>query len=173
MIDVFSYQVITQAIGIVASGFVVFSFSQKRDNNLKIYLIIGNLLFAIHFFMLGAFAGMCVNIINIMRVGCSIKFHKSNKVMFVFFLIYSLVAALIYEKPYDLLPIFSSFLGTYSMFKLSGIKLRLLGLLGSSAWLTYGIIFQSIGGIITEVTGIILNLTTVYRLQRDNKKGQT
>lgn len=170
MTDFLSYQFIAQAIGILASGLVVFSTTQKRDNHLKIYLIIGNLFFALHFLMLSAYAGMCVNILNSMRVGCSIKFHKSTNIMFIFLAAYLIVAILIYEKPYDLLPIFSSFLGTYSMFKLSGIKLRLVGIISSGSWLTYATIFQSIGGIITEVSGIILNLATIYRLKRDNKK---
>ena len=170
MSEIFSYVFLAQAIGILATVFVILSFNQKIDNRLKTYLIIGNLFFAVHFCMLGAFAGMFVNILNAFRVGFSIKFHKSTNMMLVFMGAYLLTAYLIYEELFDLLPILSALLGTFSMFKLSGIKMRLLGLVGSSAWLTYGIIYQSIGGIITETSVIILNLSTIFRLSRDGKK---
>ena len=170
MVDIFSYGVIAQAVGIVASGFIIFSFNQKIDNHLKIYLIIGNMLFATHFSMLGAYAGMCVTTLNVFRVSFSIKFHKSTKMMLGFMTVYILTGIFIYKEMFDLLPIFSSLLGTFSMFKLSGIKLRLLGMFGSSAWLTYGIIFHSIGGIITETSALILNSSTIYRLIRDKRK---
>jgi hypothetical protein len=151
MIDFFSYQFIAQAIGIAASGFIIFSFNQKIDNHLKICLMIGNIL-------------------NTFRIGSSIKFHKSTKMMLGFMALYILAGVIIYDKPFDLLPVLSALLGTYAMFKLSGIKLRLFGLIGSSAWLTYGIIFHSIGGIIAEISGLILNISTILRLRRDNKK---
>ena len=165
-----TYQIIAQLIGIVASAVVIFSFSQKHDNHLKIYIMIGNLIFAVHFLMLGAFAGVFVNFLNTCRSGFSIKFHKSTKMMFFFWGIYILVAIAVYEKPVDLLPFFSSILGTYSMFKLSGIKLRLLGMLGSSSWLVYGIVFHSVGGIITELSVMVLNSLTILRLMSDKKK---
>lgn len=165
-----TYQIIAQLIGIIASAFVVLSFGQKRDNHLKIYVMIGNIIFAVHFLMLGAYAGVFVTLLNTCRAGFSIKFHKSTKMMFFFWGIYILAAVIVYEKPIDLFPFFSSILGTYSMFKLSGIKLRLLGMLGSSSWLVYGIVFHSVGGIITEISVMVLNTLTILRLMSDKKK---
>ncbi len=170
MSDFLNYDFITQAIGILASGFVVFSFSQKRDNHLKGYLILGNILFVIHFALLGAFAGMLVATANGFRNGFSIKLHKSTKTMLLFWAIYIAIGFAIYENIYDLLPVCSGLLGTFAMFKLSGIKMRLMGMIGSSAWLIYGIIFHSIGGIITESSVITLNLITIFRLTRDKQK---
>jgi hypothetical protein len=170
MIDLFSYQFIAQAIGVIASGFLIFAFTHKSDNYLKTYLILGNFIFASHFLMLGAYAGMLIACINCFRVALSIKFHKSNAMMFSFMVVYILAGVSIYEKPWDLLPVFSSLLGTFSMYKLSGIKLRLCGMLGSFSWLTYGIIFHSIGGIIAETSAMILNISTIFRLRGDHKK---
>ena len=133
-------------------------------------MIAGNVVFACHFFMLAAYAGMAVGIINCFRIGLSIKFHRSNKMMFSFMVIYLIVGYFIYNTPSDVLPIISSLLGTFSLYKLSGIKLRIFGLIGSCSWLTYGIIHHSIGGIMTETSAMVLNLTTIGRLMRDKKK---
>jgi len=170
MVNIFSYDVIAQAIGIVATAFIVGSFLNKRDNHLKGYIMIGNLLFALHFFMIDAFAGMLINIINFFRVGSSIKFHKSTKVMLFFWGAYIIAAIVIYEKPIDLFPVFASMLSTFSMFKLSGIKLRVLAMLGSSSWLIYATFYQSIGGMITETFVMVLNSSTIYRMLKDKKK---
>jgi len=58
------------------------------------------------------------------------------------------------------------------MFKLSGIKFRLLAMCGASVWLSYSIIVQSIGGVITETSVLILSVVTIYRLMREEKKGE-
>lgn len=160
---------LAQIVGLIASMVVVYSFTHKMDNHLKIYMVVGNILFACHFFMLGAYAGMAIATINCFRVGLSIKFHKSNKMMFSFMSIYAAVGIVVYKEPVDLLPIFSSLVGTFTMFRLSGINLRLVGLFGSGSWLVYDIIFHSIGGIITEISALSLNSITVVRLMRDRK----
>lgn len=170
MTNFLTYDFIAQAIGILASAVVIFSFTQKIDNRLKAILMIGNLIFMVHFLMLGAYAGMIANIINVCRVGCSITFHKSTKFMLFFMSAYIAMGYFIYDDWYDLLPVLSGLLGTFSMFKLSGIKMRLTGFIGSSAWLGYAIIFNSIGGIITEVANLSLNGITILRMMRDKKK---
>lgn len=170
MDNIFSYEVIAQAIGLLASAVVVGSFAHKRDNHLKIWVAVGNIIFALHFFMLGAYTGMLINIINVFRATFSIKFHKSNKMMCFFMISYLIAGVTIFTSYIDLFPVFSSLLGTYSMFKLSGIKMRLMSLLASSSWLVYATVYQSIGGMITEVSNIILNSSTIFRLRRDNKK---
>lgn len=165
-----TYEIIAQAIGLLATAFVVGSFAHKRDNHLKIWVAVGNVIFALHFFMLGAYAGMLINIINIFRATFSIKFHKSTKMMIFFWSIYIMTGVYIYEKPVDTLPVLASLLGTFSMFKLSGIKFRLFTMLGSSSWLIYATVFQSIGGMITETFLMVLNSSTIYRLIKDKKK---
>ncbi len=170
MFDFLSYGFIAQAIGVVASGFMIFSYYQKQDIYLKICLMTANLLFATHFFLMDANAGMAINLLNLLRVGTSIKFHKSTNLMIVFMSISIVIGFVVFETYYDLLPIFCSLLGSFSMFKLSGISMRYCRLIGSFGWLAYGIKFQSIGQILTELTSIILNLITISRLKHNKKK---
>lgn len=167
MIDNFTfYDLIGQAIGILASAMVVSSYMHKKDNSLKLFMVLANFTFGIHFFMLDASAGMLIAFLNCFRIGLSIKFHKSYYMMAFMMSIYIIFGYIAAENFIDWLPIISSLIGTFSMYMLSGIKFRLMGLFGSTAWLTYSIIFVSIGGVLTEVFAIGFNVYTMLKLRK-------
>lgn len=159
-----------QIMGLIATVIVICAFYQKNDVRLKIIMMIGSLTFAVHFYLLGAYAGATVNVINAFLGGFSIRFHKSNKVMFFFIFIYSIIAFFTFEKLISLLPYVTGILGCIALYRLSGIPLRLLILVSSSLWMTYNIIFMSIGGIITEMFVMSVNCITIYRLFKDQQK---
>lgn len=163
------YLLIAQAIGLVASFFIVFSFSQKVDNRFKGFLMVGNVLFAVHYFMLGGYAAVVTNILNFLRLGASIEFHKSKKMMYIFLGAYIFSAFFVVKEPTDFLPIFASLIGTYSMFMFSGIKMRVVGIFASASWLGYGILYRSIGGIITDSVSIVLTLLTISKLKKEQE----
>jgi len=134
---------LAQFIGIIASATVICAFNFKNDVRLKLVMMMGSFLFAVHFFMLGAFAGAIVNLVNVLRGGLSIKFHKSKKMMMFFISIYLTLAFITFDEIINLLPFVTGILGCFSLYLLSGIPLRLVILVSSSIWLTYGIIFMS------------------------------
>lgn len=173
MIDLFSYGFVAQAVGILASALIIYAFTHKSDKRLKIFLMLSNILFASHFFLLGAYAGMAINALNCLRVGLSIKFHNSNKIMLGFISAYLGAGFLVYQNPQDVLPIFSACLGTFAMYKLSGIQMRLCLSVSGMSWLIHDIIYGSIGGVITESVLLVTNVITVFRLYRDKKKQET
>lgn len=170
MIDWFSYDVIAQAVGVLGSAFIVGGYFLKTDNNSKKVIIIGSLLFAAHFLMIGAVTGALMNVINFFRVGLSIKFHKSKKLFFFFIATYLVAAYFTYSQPVDFLPLISSLVGTFSMYFLSGLAFRFCVLLSSSSWLTHNILIGSVGGIITELFVLFATFTVIYRLYIDRKR---
>ena len=70
------------------------------------------------------------------------------------------------EQWRDVWPILGTVIGTYSVFCLSGIRMRSGFLLGACCWLTNNILVGSIGGTLLEMTVIVMNSTTIYRLYR-------
>ncbi|MEM9469955.1 MAG: YgjV family protein, partial [Pseudomonadota bacterium] len=96
--DLSTYQIIAQAIGILASIVVISSTTLKNDNYFKIALIIGNIIFMTHFFMLGAYAGAFTNVLNACRAGFSMKFHKSTNAMILFMSSYALLGIILFEN---------------------------------------------------------------------------
>ncbi|MEM7618642.1 MAG: YgjV family protein [Pseudomonadota bacterium] len=172
MSDIFSYQIITQAVGILASAFIVGGYFSKCDVKTKRILMIGSLFFAIHFYMLGAITAMIINLINIFRVGLSIKFHKS-KFLFAFFIgIYSIALIFTYEGWIDIFPFLATVTSCIGMYFLSGISFRKTSAVGAVFWLVHNIMSASWGGIITEVFILKAHIVTIYRLKRDDKRSQ-
>ena len=170
MSDLLNNPIFIQSVGIFASALIVWAYGQKSDNNLKYFAVAGNIFFASHFFLLEAYAGMAINILNCFRIYLSIRFHKSNVMMFGFMAVYVAVGFMIAEGLIDWFPVLSSLMGTFAMYRLSGIKFRMVGLLGSASWLTYNIHYFSIGGIITEVFAISFGLFRIFKMKREAQK---
>ena len=162
--------ILTQGLGILASGFIIFAFTNKSDDRFKIFVMIGSLIFAAHFYLLGAYAGVVVNLINAARSGFSIKYHRSNAALAVFLSIYAIMGIIICKQPVDALPFIAGSMSAVAMYKLSGIKFRLCLSVVSGCWLAYGIIFQSVGVVMTELFVQVTNASTIYRLVRDERK---
>jgi len=60
-------------------------------------------------------------------------------------------------------------IGTYAVFVLKGIQMRIAFILGAICWLINNILVGSIGGILLEATLISVNITTIIRLLREQK----
>lgn len=161
---------VAQLVGLLASAFIILGYSSKHDAKLKTIVCIGAALFSAHFFMMGAMTAMIMNAVNFLRIALSIKFHGSKMLFVIFIVIYLSVGAFTYETWIDIFPLISSILGTVSMYFLSGVKLRLIGLLGSSSWLTHNFVVGSMGGIITELFVLTMLLTGIYRLIMDKRR---
>ena len=166
------YMTLEQVVGVMASAFIVGGYFCKSDNKAKAIIICGSVLFAVHFFMIGAMTAALMNVVNFFRVGLSIKFHGS-KILFTFFVsVYLISLFFTYEEWLNILPVISSVLGCIGMYFLSGIKFRLCTIVGSSCWLLHNALVGSVGGVITEIFVLTAALTTIYRLWLDQKKAE-
>jgi len=167
-----SYDIITQSIGILASALVICSLLQKSDNNFKIWIALGATIFAVHFALLGAYAGAVVAILNATRTLLSMKFHNANKLLYFFLTLYVIVGIFICDTVIDMLPLFAGALSTIALFKLSGLKMRIAFIITEVGWLTYGIFVQSIGSIINNSFALCANMLTIYRMRKDKNHDQ-
>lgn len=66
----------------------------------------------------------------------------------------------------SLLPIAASCIGTTALFFLSGLRMRLLMLLGTLLWLVNNLAVGSVGGSLLEATIALTNSWTLWRLWR-------
>ena len=164
-----SEEQIAQWFSIVASVFIVFGYFSISDVRAKLILIVGCVLFAIHFYMLGAMTAMIINVVNIFRISLSIKFHKSQEIFILFIVLYLFVAVVTYDSWIDLLPVMASVTGCIAMFLFSGISFRLISVIGTVCWLVHNIYVFSIGGITTELFVLMAHMATIYRLIRREK----
>ena len=147
---------LAQAIGMLSFALGILCFYQRDDQHLRIMMVVMNLNHALHFALLGAVTACLSALLSVVRTGISIK-TRSRSVAYLFILI-SLAAGLyLAEVWYDLFPILGTCIGTYALFCLSGIRMRLAFLCGS------------IGGTLLEATLLAVNSFTIIRLYRGQK----
>lgn len=152
-----------QALGMLSFALGVACFYQKDDVKLKILMIVMCVINTIHFAMLGAITASLGAALAVLRTYISIK--SSSLWMALGFITVTLVMGIALSNTwYDMLPILGSCIGTYALFCLQGIKMRLGFLLGACCWLANNIIVGSIGTTLLEITLIVVNLFTITRL---------
>ncbi|MCU4676730.1 YgjV family protein [Catenovulum sp. 2E275] len=157
---------IAQAVGLFSVVLALTSFFQKNDLRLKSVMLLFNLNHALHFFLLGASTSAICCLFSAARTATSIKI-QSKWVAFGFMSVTAVMGYLMATQWTDLIAILGACCGTYALFCLTGVKMRLCLLAGSCLWLTNNIIVGSIGGVMLESAVIVMNLTTIYRLYRE------
>lgn len=160
---------LAQAVGIVSFALGILCFYQHNDKRLKIMMVVMNLNHALHFALLGAMTAFASALLAAVRTFVSIKVQSRN--IAYFFMGLALIWGLyLSDHWYDMFPIAGSMIGTFALFQLSGIRMRLGFLAGALCWLTNNILVGSIGGTLLETTLILVNLNTMRKLHGMNDK---
>ena len=159
------YQIIAQAIGIVAMALNIFSFQMKTSRKVILCQMFGGALFCINFFMLDAPIGGILNAIAAFRGLVYIfeeKFHAKHIAWLIFFeclFVASYVLTFtvfgteftVKNAILELLPVIGMTASTIS-FRLQNAKaIRAYGLISSPSWLIYNLFHGAIGAIVCEV----------------------
>ncbi|ENI8079761.1 YgjV family protein [Vibrio vulnificus] len=156
---------LAQALGFLSFGLGISTFYQKNDRHLKILMLVFNLNHLLHFLLLGSMLSTLSALLSALRTTTSI--FTSSKWVAAIFILIGIVSGLgMAEHWWELWPIVGTVIGTYSLFVLSGIRMRIGFLAGATCWLINNILVGSIGGTLLEMTVIIMNLITIYRLYR-------
>lgn len=156
---------LAQALGFLSFGLGISTFYQKNDRHLKILMLVFNLNHLLHFLLLGSMLSALSALLSALRTTTSI--FTSSKWVAAIFILIGIVSGLgMAEQWWELWPIVGTVIGTYSLFVLSGIRMRIGFLAGATCWLINNILVGSIGGTLLEMTVIIMNLITIYRLYR-------
>ena len=149
------YQVITQAIGFVATGLEIGSYQCKSSRKLIFVQMCGNIAFLIHMLMLGAYSG-CINLL----ISCIRNYVLSSKGDWARWKgwLWILVGAnllgtiLTWENLFSILPCIAVVSVTISCWTRNGKKIRIASFCCSSpSWLIYDIYTGSYSGIVAEI----------------------
>lgn len=160
---------LAQGFGYVSFVLGISTFYQKDDKKLKIFMLIFNLNHFIHFLLLGSMISALSALLAALRTATSI--YVSSKWVVALFMSMSLLGGVwLSDTLWDLWPICGMIIGTYAVFMLKGIKMRLCFLVGAVCWLINNISVGSIGGSLLEITLIFANIMTIYRLYRDRQQ---
>lgn len=159
---------LAQALGFVSFALGIAAFYQKDDKKLKVVMVVFNINHMVHFFLLGAVTAGFSALLSAFRTALSVKFQ--SKLLAYFFIGCNIaVGFYLTEQWLDLLPIAGACIGTYALFCLEGIKMRLAFLAGALCWLSNNIVVGSIGGTLLEATLLSVNVITMLRLYRQQQ----
>ena len=146
--------------------------------------VVGGLLFAINFFMLGAYSGGLLNAVAVIRAILFLKkdMFKTDKLfwlpIFVAVYLMAFVATFtVFQKEFttvnallEILPVIGMTASTVAFRLGEGKLIRRYSLISSVAWLIYNIAALSVGAICCEAFSIVSIFVGMYRFDREKKQ---
>ena len=169
-------QTFAQCLSILGLACVVGSYQQKKKSMLILVQATGGALFAVHYLLMGAYAGFLLNTIAVIRGFVFFKplSPKSGKIWVcvistLCLVAYALTFLVFGTQPtlsnliLELLPTIGMVVLTFSFNMTHAGHIRKLGFINSAGWLTYNIAHVSIGGIGCEIMCIVSIVVGILR----------
>jgi len=142
------------------------TFSRKRDTHFKGWLVGQNLLYAIHFFLMGNLAAMVGSTLSSTRTLLSL-YTRSLVVIAILLTANVLLGFWVVKAVWNVIPLTATAIATVAMFRLHGLQLRCVMLLCTILWLINNILTGSIGGTAMESMIAVMSCFTIFRLRRE------
>ena len=162
---------IAQAVGFCGMLLAVISFQQNRRDRIAFLQMVASAVWAVHFGLLTAWAGMAMNLIGIAR---GFVFYRKGKDRWAtgaywpyLFSAVSVVACLCTWAGWlSLLPTVGMVVSSFGLWADAPRTVRRLNLPGSLLWLTYNWFSHSWAGFLTECCNTCSILVAMYRFDR-------
>ena len=167
--------IISQIIGFVAAAILLLSFQQRTHRRIVAMQACSGLLFAVRYFMIGAYEGMAGNIIGLIRSSVFLfrgksKFVDSIACPIVFAILAAVSGIMTYTSPASLLPMAAMMISSFVMWNPKTQQLRALTVPTSLMWLVYNIISSSYSGTVTEIFNLLSIAIGLIRFRKKDAK---
>lgn len=161
-------QVNAQLIGIVALLFILFSFQKNKKYSILLFLVIAQVLFTLHFGLLGAWTGAAMNGVAAIRTYIfnqrGTKSWSNNKFwLYMFILLFWASGIITWKGWYSLLPILAMTVDSFAVWNKKTSNIRLIMLIPRPLWFIYNFTVGSYAGMITEVFVLLSIVVGVIR----------
>lgn len=159
---------IAQCVGFVAMGVALVTFTFRTRKRILVSKMIADLLWVIHYLLLGATSGAAINAINAVREG--VFYHKEKKwastvlwpALFVCANAVSTVFS--WQGWISLIPLLGSSINVIALWCATPRWMRLLSIPALTLWEIYSILVGSVPSMIVNVLSII---SAIWGLSRD------
>lgn len=129
------------------------------------------LAYVLHFALLGQWTASASATVSLGRSLAAVRYP--SKAVGLFFMALSVACGLwLYTSWVSWLPITASVLGTFALFFLKHVRMRLVMLSGTVLWLIHNYWVGSLGGTLLEGVLCIVNLITLIRMVRTTRVSQ-
>ena len=158
-----------QAIGFLALIMYLTSYQFKSNRGLFTFQLLGAVLFALQYTLMGATSGALSQIIKVVRSLVLLKYNdwhwvRSKGTMSVFCALYLIAIALSWGGPISLIVLAGSVASTLAFWTNNARTIRIACLVFiCPCWLIYGIFTGSLGSMFNEIFTIVSILISIYR----------
>jgi hypothetical protein len=164
-VDLFS---LPQLLGWAAFIFGVASFAQTSDSLFKKFMALECLAYVLHFALLGQWTASASATVSLGRSLAAVRYPYKH--VGLLFMALSVACGLwLYTSWVSWLPITASVLGTFALFFLKHVRMRLVMLCGTVLWLIHNYWVGSVGGTLLEGVLCIVNIITLIKMARMSK----
>lgn len=170
------YDIIIQVIGglgIIAS---VISFQCKKHSSILIFRTLNESIFAVQYFLLGAYTGMIMNLVgsvrNLIFARRVANGKKTTVPMIVFSAMFVIFGICFWQGPKSILVMIAKVLSTMAYGNKNTTVVRGIVLITSTAWLIYNSCVFSIAGVLCEaftLASVILGIIRLDLIPRFSK----
>ncbi len=159
------YGVVTQLLGFIAIGFSVAVFQLNRRHLMLILQMLARLLWAAHFFLLGAVTGSAMGLLGAFQSFAYYKAGNKRDAHIPILSALSFVAATVFtwQGPRSLLPLGGALIGVLAFWQINPRHIRLLALPGSGCWFIYSVLSGSYAGMTADILVLFSTLIGIYR----------
>lgn len=160
-----------QAAGLVALALCIIAFASKRDSRLFAILLFANIAFATQFVLFGRWVSAGIAALIVLRL-VLVRRYRGNPWVMAFMQVATLsVAWMTWQGPLDLTALAAGVLGTWGMFMLAGVRMRLVLAAAALCWVLNNLLIGSIGGTLAESLILATNAVTITRILREQRRG--
>jgi hypothetical protein len=172
-IDMSQYALV-QIVGFIAVCFTCALFQVNSRRAMLAIGMIGGLLYATHFILLGALTGAALNLLNILKAGIFYRYNGLRRPAWIpyFFIGTTVVIGIATWHGFQsLLPVAAGCAATFAFWQLNTQRIRRLALIAPPCWFAYNIIVGSYPGMLSEIVNVSSNAIAQYRFDRPKGRG--
>ncbi len=151
--------------GVLAS---IISFQCKKHNTILIFRTLNEFIFALQYFLLGAYTGMIVNLVGCVRNIIFTRQLSKNKNTTIPIILFSIMFVVfgfaVWQGPKSLLIIVAKVLSTIAYGNRNTTIVRSIIFVTSTSWLIYNYCVFSIAGILCEAFTLLSLIIGIIRL---------
>ena len=162
------FEILCQTIGFIGLVFTVISAQCKTHKYAVLHKSANESFFALQYLLLGAYTGLAMNLVSILRNLIFVELVKRKRPTVVYQLLFSVVFIIFGICTWDgvrsVIVIVAKVLSTVAYGMKDTAKLRLLTLPSSLGWLIYNTAVRSWGGMLCEVFATVSLIIGIVRL---------
>ena len=160
--------ILAQAVGFIATGVAIYSFQAKHRVTMLTMQTASNLMWMVHYFMLGSLSAVFANFIGTVRniiygMRGKYKFADSKIVPAVSIIAFIIAGIFTYTTPFDILPTLAMIFASIAFFVKEERLIRCISVFIAISWLVFGFYAGSIAGIISDGSTFISIVIAMIR----------